>query len=1024
MYDFLERNRTVILAATLLVLAAGLFALPRLASGIYPEVEFPRISVVVRLGEDPPEILQATAVRPVEEALATVLGVRRVRTRIIRGAAEISLLFAPGTDMLQALQLVNASLAEVRGSLPPEAELEAERLTPAEFPVVTFNLVGGADGASRREAAERIVRPAIARAPGVAHIQILGGDIREVEVVADPARLAALKLRPSSLASRLSDLLTREAVGREDAFRQTSAVVVESPERDPASIGGLPIAVGPHGPIALSAVADVVPGAADRTVLVRAPEGDAVQVAVARLPGASTPDVVDAVLAAVSRLRLPPGMRLLTVYDQGSLVREAVTGVRDAILLGLLLTGSVLALFLRGLRPGLLAALSLPLTLVATFGVMLLFGESLNLMSLGGLAVAIGLVIDDAIVVVEAIATHQERGAPLRVAISRALSEVSAPVIGTTLTTVVVFVPLAFLEGMVGRFFSALAVTLSAAVLLSLLFALMVLPVIGGRLLSERPAPGRVRRRALAERLRTRYAWLLRRVIHRRGWSVVLGLGLLVVGAVSFTRVSTGFLPEFDEGAFVVDYFLPAGTSLAETDATAKKIGEVLSTTPGVATWSRRTGAELGPITATQLNRGDITVLLRPRRERKDYEDFLPELRRRLAREVPQARVEFIQLIEDVLSDLSGAPRPIEIRIQGDDPDELQRAAGEVARQAAGVPGLVDYYSGIEGRVPTLQVAPDASRLSRLGLTPHDLAEDLSIGLRGKAVGRVPWLDRLIDVRLRYPDEVRFSPEAIRELPVQAASGQRLTLRSVADVSEPPRPSVLFRENLRPVLLASGDVEGGDLGGVAAALRKRLAKVEPPKGGSIEIGGRAESAKASQAELAGVFLLGLLAVLAVLVGQFRAVLPSLLILATVPPALAGAFALLWAAGVPLNASSLIGLVLLAGLVVKNGILLVERAQRNVALGLPPRLAALEAARRRVRPILMTTLCTIFGLLPLALGLGAAGEMQRPLALAVVGGLFVSTAATLFVLPSFAASRVLGREPAGSYARGSHGNLKA
>ncbi len=1019
MLAFLERNRTVVLAATFVGLAAGLASVPRLASGIYPEVEFPRISVVVHLGDDPPEILQATAVRPVEEALATVLGVRRVRTRIIRGAAEISLLFAPGTDMTQALQLVNARLSDVRPELPAEASLVAERLTPAQFPVVMFNLVGGAGGTERLEAAERIVRPAVARAAGVARVDILGGDVREVAVVADPARLAALGLRPSTLAARLAALLPREAVGRADAERLTSAVVVQAPEADAAALAALPVATGPNGPIALGSVASVGAGTADRTVVVASPEGDAVQVSVSRLPGASTPDVVDGVLRAVSTVRLPPGMRLVTVYDQGTLVHEAVAGVRDAILLGILLTASVLAFFLKDRRAGLLAALSVPVTLVATFGVMKVTGQSLNLMSLGGLAVAIGLVIDDAIVVVEAVAARQERGMPLGEAMAAGLSDVASPVVGTTLTTVVVFIPLAFLEGIVGRFFAALAVTLSAAVLISLAFALFVLPVLGLRFLSAAPPLPAARRRSFASRLGTRYGRLLRRIVHHRGAAVAAGLALLVAGGLALSRAETGFLPEFDEGSFVLDYFLPAGTSLADTDAVARKIGGVLSATPDIATWSRRTGAELGPVTATQFNRGDLTVLLKPRGERKEYEEMLPDLRRRLEAAAPAARFEFIQLIEDVLSDLSGAPHPIEIRIVGDRPEDLERTAREVASRADGIPGLVDYYSGIEGRVPTLEIAPAADRLLRLGLAPRDVSDDLAVALRGRSVGRVPWLDRLVDVRLRYPDSVRFSPAAIAAMPVVSPHGESLPLSGVATVTAPPRPSVLLRENLRPVLLASGSVEGSDLGTVSAELASRLSKVKPPPGGSIEIGGKAESAREAQADLAGVFALGLLAVLAVLVGQFRALLPSLLILATVPPALAGALVLLWATGTPLNASSLVGLVLLVGLVVKNGILLVERAQRNAAAGLPPRIAALEAARRRMRPILMTTLCTLFGLLPLALGLGTAGEMQRPLALAVVGGLLVSTAATLFVLPAFAAGRAIAPPaPAGIERRSS------
>jgi CzcA family heavy metal efflux pump len=1002
LFAWLLRNRAVVLTASAALLVAGGLALPRLPSGIYPEVEFPRISVVVRSGDDPPEVLQAAAVRPVEEALATVLNVRRVRSRIVRGAAEVGLLFTPGTDMVQALQFVNARLAEVQPELPAGTELEAERLTPAEFPILAFNLVGGPDGAARRETAERVVRAAFARAPGVARIDVLGGDEREIEVIAEPARLAALRLRPHELLDQLSERLVRRAVGRYDAHHQTSAVVVESPERTAEDIGHVAIAVGgEHAqPVALSGVADVRPGAADRRILVRAPEGDAVQISVSRLPGASTPDVVAAVLGEARAVQLPAGMRMIKVYDQGELVSAAIDGIRDAILIGIALTLLVLALFLRDVRTGLLAALSLPATLLVTFAAMRLAGQSLNLMSLGGLAIAIGLVIDDAVVVVEAMVARRERGEPIAAAIGGALDDVASPVLGTTLTTVVVFTPLAFLEGIVGRFFASLAATLSAAVLLSLLFALVVLPVLARPFLVH----AGVRRHGRRRGLRTRYAAALRSGLRHRKVMLAAGAVLLVAGLIALRFVPTGFLPEFDEGTFVLDYFLPAGTSLAETDRAVREIEARLTANPAVSTWSRRTGAELGPITATEFSHGDITVRLKPRSERPDAEDVIDDVRRELAASVPSARVEFVQLIEDVLSDLSGAPRPIELRVLGDTPAELERAARDVRAAIEDTPGLVDYYTGLEGRVPVLRVRPDAAQLARLGRTPAELADDLEVGLRGKAAATVPFLDRLIDVRLRFPDSVRYDAAAIARLPIVASSGFSTPLSDVAGVREEPEPSVLFRENLRPVVLPSGDIEGSDLGTVGREIARRLKSVRPPAGGLIAVGGRIESQNETFQQLAGVFALGLLAVLAVMVAQFRAVAPALLVLATIPTALAGAFLLLAATRVPLNASSLIGVVLLTGLVVKNGILLLERAQRRRAAGQPARVAVLGAARERLRPIVMTTLCTVFGLLPLALGIGAAGEMQRPLALAVVGGLFVSTAATLFVLPALAARR--------------------
>lgn len=1006
MFAFLQRNRAVVVTVAVAGAVAGALALPRLGSGIYPEVEFPRIAVAVRGSDQPPEVMQAVAVRQVEEALATVLGVRRIRSRIIRGAAEIQLFFAPGTDMWRALQFVDARLAEARADLPEGTELEAERLTPAEFPILAFDLAGGADGRARLEAAERVVRPVVSRAAGVARVMIVGGDRREIDVIPDPARLAALGLRPSTLAAGIGEMLLRRAVGRYDAVHQTSAVLVESPEATAAAMARLPVPGLEGPPLPLGALARVEEGRADRSLLVHGSEGEAVQIAISRLPGASTPDVAAAVLAELEGLELPPGMHLAKTYDQGDLVREALSGIRDAILLGILLTAAVLALFLSDLRAGLLAGLALPATLLATFTVMEWAGQTLNLMSLGGLAIAIGLVIDDAVVVVEAVMARRERGASRLDALSQGLTDVAAPVVGTTLTTVVVFLPLVFLEGMVGRFFAALAATLSAAVLLSMAFALFVLPVLGARLL---PEEAKAASRPRFRRLRTRYGWWLRRGLRRR--ALLLGAGALAVaaGCAALWKVPTGFLPEFDEGTFVLDYFLPAGTSLADTDRAALEIESELRAHPAVAGWSRRTGAELGPVTATVFNSGDITVRLKPRRERVESDEVIDELRGQIARAVPSARIEFMQLIEDVLSDLAGAPRPIEVRISGDDPQEIERAARELAAKAGEIDGLVDFYAGVEGRVPTLYVEPDATALARLGLTPAGLGDDLETALRGRVVGSVPWLDRLLDVRVRYPDAVRFDPAAIRRLPVVVRDGAvvaagSVALESVARVEERPEPSVLFREDLRPVAIASGDVEGGDLGKVAAAVEEALRGIRPPKGGRFELGGRAESQRQTFGELAGVFLLGLLAVLAVLVGQFRALRPCFIVLATLPPALAGAFLSLAATGVPLNSSSLIGIVLLSGLVVKNGILLLERAQRGEEAGLPSRTAILVAARARVRPILMTTLCTIFGLLPLAFGVGVAGEMQRPLAVTVVGGLFVSTAATLFVLPALALRR--------------------
>ena len=1035
LFPRLIRQRTLVLFLSVGMMLGGAAALWNLPSGIYPELDFPRILVLVRSSDTPPDLMQASVVRPVEEGLATVLGVRRIRTKIIRGSAIIALQFTEGTDMWRALQLTDAAIANARGALPPDTEIETEKVTPADFPILSFNLVGGTSTA-RREAADFIIRPAFSRVSGVGRVEVAGGDPREIEVALDPLRAAALHLRPSEIAARVGGSIERRSVGRFDEWRQTVTETADTVPPDTADLARLPVARGPNGPIALSEVASVFEGAPDRTMAVHAPEGDAVQISVSRMIGASAPEVVRAIGEVARGLHLPEGIRIIEVYNQGALIRESILGIRDAIVLGILLTVGVLTVFLRNPRAGFLAALSVPTTLIATFLAMAAFGQTLNLMSLGGMAIAIGLVIDDAIVVIEAIVRRIEEGADPNTAAREGLTEMLSPVVGTTVTTVVVLAPLAFLSGIVGSFFTALAVTLASAVMISLFFALFLLPILASRVLrartglgspspadaggswksherrtdrgdpatggrpSARLSPSARRRERGRETLSLRYAAALKSVLHRRKLALLLVAVALVAGVVLFRTIPSGFLPDMDEGSFVLDYFLPAGTSLEATSAAALHAERILASTPGIAVWARRTGTELGPLAATEFNSGDIQVLLQPRGTRRGAEEIIGEVRRRVETELPGVRVEFIQILEDVLNDLSGAPRPIEIKILGEDQSVLERLAGEVEKRLDGAPNLLDYYAGFEARSPMLRYVIDAGAAARNGLTPADVLDDLGTALHGTVVGAIPRFDRLVPVRVRLGDEFRFRPDALASTPF-AIGSSIVPLSRLAPPVRETVPSVLYRENLSPVAPASCDVEGGDIGGLAREIDRRLAGLTLPAGYRIEIGGRVESQARAFAQILSILAFGLFAVFAVLVAQLRSARAALLVLLTVPPALVGAVVLLAATGVPLNVSSMMGVVLLVGLVVKNGILLVQHALLKTRAGVPAGAAIVSAGRRRLRPILMTTLCTIFGLLPLAFSFGAGSELQRPLAVVVIGGLAFSTVATLFVLPTLA-----------------------
>jgi len=1011
LFALLTRYRIFVVMLGVGLLLGGGLSLTRLGSGIYPEVDFPRIAVVARSLDLTPALMQAEVVRPLEGSLASVPGVRRIRTRIIRGSAEIALQFEDGSDMQTALQLAGTAVANAREEIPEGTDVETQRITPADFPILSFDVVGG-DATTRREAADFVVRPAFLMARGVGRVEVVGGDAREIEVIVDPERLAATGITPDELTSRVESGIVRTVAGRFDRNRQSVASTVTAGAAEPAELARLPIAAGETATIHLGDVATVVPGAPDRVLLVHDKEGEAVQVAVARTPQASAPEVVRDIEAIAKTLTLPRGLRLIEVYNQGELIKDSILGIRDAIGIGILLTIGVLIFFLRDARAGLLAALSVPTTLIATFLAIDLAGETLNLMSLGGMAIAIGLVIDDAIVVVEAIALRLESGDAPHDAVRNALHEITGPVVGTTVTTVVVLTPLAFLSGLVGRFFSALAVTLGAAVLFSLVFAILILPIPAARFMRARR--GTLKPPAAARSLRIYVRALSSTLGHPWIAAVVVTLAVVLVAPFA-TRLPSGFLPEMDEGAFVIDYFMPAGTSLEATDAVALRIEKVLAGVPGIERWTRRTGAELGPITATETNSGDIAVALAARKSRPGAEEMIDDVRQRLQAAVPEARIEFVQILEDVLNDLSGAPRPIEVRTLGEDPAILNKIGKEVGKRLEGTPSLVDFYDGVEAEVPIRDYHVNADATLRAGMTAAEIANNLGMALHGTIVGAVPRFDRLVPVRARFPDDVRFAPERLDAAPI-AVSGAAVPLGSFATGVQTTGASVLRRENLQPMINATADVEGRDLGGLTREVRKRLDGLAVPAGYRVIVGGLAESQAMAFKQLAAVALIGIVVVFAVLVAQFRSARAAVLVLLTIPPAVAGGFIALAVTRTNLDVSSLMGLVLLVGLVVKNGILLIGAALTRIEDGTGVAESLLAAAERRFRPIIMTTACTIFGLVPLAFGLGPGSELQRPLAVVVIGGLLVSTAATLLALPALAELVLRGAQKARSLSR--------
>ena len=1022
---FATANARVIVFGVVLITIAGLYSITALPSGIYPEVEFPRIAIIAQAGNLSPRIMMVAVTRPLEEAARGVLGVRRVRSKTIRGATEVSALFNPDADMPYALQLMQAKVDEARQTLPAGTEIRVERMTPSLFPILSFNITGDLPAVDLRDIAMYEIRPLISRIAGVARVDVAATDEREVSVIVDPNRLSAVKLTLDQVSEALKKTNEVASVARLPKDHQQYLVLATGELSDLDAIRRVVVAFRNQTPVYVGDIAEVREGVVDRTTLITGNGLPAAVVNVARQIRGNMLAIADGVEQTLREhaASLPPAIRISKVYDLAAFVRDSVRSVTEAIVIGSVLAVLVLLVFLRDWRATLVAATTLPLTIVGTFFILHLANGTINLMSMGGLAIAIGLVIDDAIVVVENIHRHLAAGEAPDVAAARGTNELVGAVIGSTLTTVVVFVPLGLLQGMVGQFFAALSLTLSGAVLLSLVYALLFVPIPAARLLhgrSERlnnprqgvresPAGGGetnpIDRPAHFGWLSVRYESFLRRALAYPLLVVAITLVVAAVGALLYFQLETGFLPEMDEGGFVIDYWTPDGTSLQETDQMLKRLEAILRATPEIATFTRRTGSELG-FFATEQNRGDVLVHLKPRNQRsKSAAELISDEREQFAAELPGMTIEFVQILQDMLGDLEGAPEPVEVKLFGDDLNTLNGLAVKIAGKLKTVDGLVDLVEPRRGN-PEFEVRIDPTRAAKAGFTTQEISTQLADGLLGDVATSVRRGDRLIDLRVRYPDAYRFDPAWVREYPLVAQAGAVVPLSATAAVEAVQGSAQLHREDLKQMVPITGRLQGRDLGSAIADVKRVLDQARLPVGYTYQIGGQYESQQQSFRSLILVLSVAALLVLGLLVAQFGRFTSALVIMSAAPLSLVGAFGLLLITGTPLNVSSFMGLILLIGLIVKNGIILIDYADRLESEGATHREALARAGAIRLRPILMTTLCTLFGLLPLALGLGSGAELQKPLAIAVIGGLSVSTIVTLIFVPTL--MTVVGR----------------
>jgi CzcA family heavy metal efflux pump len=1000
---------------------AGIYAAFQVPISVFPDTNFPRVVIGVDNGVMPVEQMQVIITKPIEDAVNSVPGLMTVRSTTSRGSAEISLFFDWNVDMSRTLQLTDSALAKIQSTLPITAKITTNRLTFATFPILGYALTADDRGprtisqAALWQIATYDLKPALNRVTGVSTVVIQGGKVPEFHIVPDPARLQATGVTVLDLVNAVQTSNIIDSPGLYEADHQLILGLVGAQAHDVDQLGQLVVKTTSSGtPVRISDVATLTPATLPVYTSVNANGQPAVLLNITRQPSSNTVAVANAVAAQVSELskNLSPGIHLTPFYDQSELVRESISSVRDAILIGLLLACIILFLFLRDWTSSLVAGLVIPVTVAITILFLWTIGQSFNLMTLGGLAAAIGLVIDDAIVVVENIIVHRDRGQSRIEAVRSALREITVPLIGSTITPVVVFLPLIAVTGVTGSFFRALAVTMTASLLTSLLLALSFTPALSLSLLEAHrknltrelaplsDADSHHQNGPVMQRILTIHHRSLNWTI-RRSWALAtISLTLVVIGVLAYNALGSDLLPSMDEGSFILDYIMPAGSSLATTGRALDRVEKILRSVPEVSITTRRTGLQLGLAAVTEANTGDISVRLKSKRSRP-IDDIISDVRQQIKEQVPELDVEFTQVLEDMINDLSNSPEPIQIKLFSNDTSLLHDLGPKVQSAIAAIPGIVDTQNGVDntlsGPATTFQVNPALA--SRLGFTVQEVAEDATSLLDGLPTTDPVIIDgRPYTVRVRLSDEHRASLSAIENTVFNSATGRTATLGSLADVKELPPQNEIRRENLQQVILVSGRLEGSNLGDAMVRVKRAVAKLNLPSGVRVEYGGTYQEQQKSFHELVQVLLLALALVFGVLLAEFRNFAAPIAILTSSILSIAGVVLALLITNTDFNVASFMGLIMVIGIVAKNGILLLDADQRARADGADPLRAMTQAAQRRLRPIVMTATAAMCGMLPLAFALGAGSQMLQPLAIAVIGGLLISVILSLIVTP--------------------------
>ena len=1002
---FLQHRKPVSLVLVIILLG-GIFAYSKLQTSLFPEITFPKIKVIADEGLQPVNKMMVTVTKPLENAIKQVPGLQDVRSTTSRGSCEISAYMGWDTDIDVSLQKIQAGIDQVKNDLPADVNITVAKMNPSILPVSGYTL----ESHSRtpielRQLATYTVKPFLSQVDGVSEIRVIGGKAKEYWLTLNKQKMSSLGLTPDIISTTLSTTNFVKSEGYLSDYNRMYLTVTDATISAKDQLENLVISNNKKRVVRLKDFADVAiqPGIEYTRINANGHEG--VLIAVIKQPDANLVSLsadMDSKVADLQKI-LPKDVTIKPYYEQADFVNDSIKSVSDSLWIGLALAIIVAIIFLRSVKASAVILITIPVTLCLSLAVIYYVGYTLNIMTLGAIAAALGLIIDDAIVVVEQIhRTHEEhpRERPLKL-IKTAIDYLFPAMLGSSISTIVIFIPFLLMTGVAGAYFHVLTNTMIITLVCSFFVTWIGLPVI--YVLLTRHKQNNAAQQKEEEHHVKKQRWVSWFILRPFVSIIIIAAAVLAIIFVP-PLLETGFLPEMDEGSIVLDYTSPPGTSLDETDRMLRQIEQIIVKQPEVAAYSRRTGTEMG-FFITEPNKGDYLISLKKKRD-KSTEEVISELRKKVAANQPALRIDFGQVIGDMLGDLMTSVQPIEIKIFGDDQQKLQSLSKQVAGIVEGIKGTADVFDGIVIAGPSVSNNPHYSKLAQYNITPASLQFQLQTALEGNIIGNMLEREQLSPIRMVYPGNRGLNVTGIQNQTVFVPGGKLIPISELADVQLKPGDAEVNRENLQSIGVISARLEGADLGSVMPAIQKSITKnISLPEGYHIEYGGDYAQQQQSFKELLIILITSSLLVFAVILFLFKQFRIAILILIVAVLGIAGSFLALYITQTPLNVGSYTGLIMIVGIIGENAIFTFlqfkERALENADKGVENGVdeAIVFSISTRLRPKLMTAIGAIIALMPLALGIGAGAQLHQPLAIAVIGGFLAALPLLLIVLPS-------------------------